>query len=73
MIQATGNFSREVGEGATVHLVVKYGLITLINMHTDLCEQMTTLDEDCPLDGSKIIKKEVDIPSKVPPVGSPYS
>lgn len=68
MIEATGNFTQEVVSGAKVHLTVKYGLITLIRMETDLCEQMKTLDEDCPLDGSKVIKKEVDIPSKVPPV-----
>lgn len=38
-------------------------------MQTDLCEQMKTLDEECPLEGPKIITKEVDIPSKVPSVG----
>lgn len=69
MIEATGNFTQEVVSGATVHLIVKYGLITLIRLETDLCEQMKTLDEECPLDGSKVIRKKVDIPSKVPPVG----
>jgi hypothetical protein len=38
-------------------------------MKTDLCEQIKTLDEECPLNGKKIITKEVDIPSKVPAVG----
>lgn len=69
LIEATGNFTQEVVLGATVHLTVKYGLITLIRMETDLCDQMKAVDEECPLDGSKVIKKEVDIPSKVPPVG----
>jgi hypothetical protein len=66
LIEATGNFTQEVGEGAKVTLTVKYGLITLIHMKTDLCEQIKTLDEECPLNGKKIITKEVDIPSKVP-------
>ena len=71
MIEAIGNFTQEVVSGATVHLTVKYGLITLIRMETDLCDQMKAVDEECPLDGPKIIKKEVEIPSKVPPVGHP--
>ena len=71
MIEAIGNFTQEVVSGATVHLTVKYGLITLIRMETDLCDQMKAVYEECPLDGPKIKKKEVEIPSKVPPVGHP--
>ena len=49
-------------------LQVKYGLITLIKQQADLCEQMSNVDEDCPLSGEKTITKDVDLPKTVPPV-----
>ena len=55
-------------EGAYINLSVKYGLITLIRTKADLCDQMKEIDEECPLSGAKLIKKEVDIPKEVPPV-----
>lgn len=67
-IEAKGNFTQAVCEGATVHLVLKYGLITLIRKQTDLCEQMKQVDEECPLGGEKALTKEVDIPHTIPPV-----
>ena len=51
-------------------LSVKYGLITLIRQQADLCEQIKTVDEECPLDGEMFFRKEVDIPEKIPPVSS---
>ena len=68
LIEAAGTFTEEVGEGAYINLSVKYGLITLIRMKADLCDQMKEVDETCPLSGAKVIKKEVDIPKEVPPV-----
>ena len=67
-IEAKGNFTEEVEEGAYINLSVKYGLIRLINQKTDLCEQMKNVDEECPLSGEKTIKKEVDLPKEIPPV-----
>ena len=49
-------------------LQVKYGLITLIKQTADLCEQMSNVDEECPLSGEKTITKDVDLPATVPPV-----
>ena len=68
MIEAAGSFTEEVEEGAYINLSVKYGLIKLISLKVDLCEQMKEVDETCPLNGDKKITKSVDIPSEVPPV-----
>ena len=68
-IKAKGNFTKEVEEGAKLNLVVKYGLIRLINQEADLCEQMkNAVDEECPLFGEKVITKDVDLPKEIPPV-----
>ncbi|KAF6224881.1 hypothetical protein HO133_010075 [Letharia lupina] len=67
-IKAKGNFTEEVSQGAYVVLVVKYGLIRLINQQADLCEQMkSAVDEECPLIGEKTITKDVDLPKEIPP------
>ncbi|KAG8531652.1 uncharacterized protein KY384_003283 [Bacidia gigantensis] len=70
IIEAEGEFTEEVEAGAYISLVIKYGLITLIKTTADLCDQMKEVDEECPLKGTKTIRKEVDIPKEVPPVGA---
>lgn len=67
-IEAKGHFSAEVKDGAYVVVTVKYGLITLIRQTADLCEKMKAVDEECPLDGEKVIRKEFQLPSRIPPV-----
>lgn len=68
-IEATGNFTEKVEQGAYLELVVKYGLIRLIHQKADLCEQMkNAVDEECPLIGEKTITKDVDLPKEIPPV-----
>jgi len=66
-IKAHGNFTEAVEKGAYMLLQVKYGLITLIKQTADLCEQMSNVDEECPLSGEKTITKDVDLPKTVPP------
>lgn len=66
-IKAAGNFTAEVAEGAYINLSVKYGLITLLRQQADLCEQMKNVDEECPLDGEKVLTKDVELPSRIPP------
>lgn len=68
VIEAKGNFTSEVADGAFVQISVKYGLITLIRQKTDLCEQMKQVDEKCPLHGEKAFTKSVDLPGVIPPV-----
>ena len=67
-IEAKGSFSAEVREGAYMNLSVKYGLIRLIHQTSDLCEILKNVDEKCPLDGEKVIRKEIKLPSTIPPV-----
>lgn len=71
-IKATGNFKEEVGEGFTMHLQVKYGIITLINQNADGCETIKKGDLDCPLKkGEMSLTKDVDLPKEIPPVRFP--
>lgn len=50
-------------------LTVKYGLIRLISTKADLCEQVSNVDLECPLEEGKVeVTKSVDIPAEVPPV-----
>lgn len=71
-IEARGTLRQTVGEGAKVLLQVKYGLIRLINVEADLCDQITNVDLHCPLkEGEITFQKKVDIPREIPPVCSP--
>ncbi|CAI6337456.1 unnamed protein product [Periconia digitata] len=66
-IKAKGNFKEKI-EGGTMHLQVKYGLITLINQDADLCETIGKADLKCPLDkGEMKLTKDVDLPAQIPP------
>lgn len=70
-IKATGNFTREVVEGAYVNLSVKLGLITLLRRREDLCAQLKEVEKECPLEvGETSISREVDLPSVIPPVSN---
>ncbi|KAK2774781.1 Phosphatidylglycerol/phosphatidylinositol transfer protein [Emmonsiellopsis sp. PD_33] len=67
-INASGTFSREVGEGSKVQIQVKYGLIRLINQEADLCDQISNVDLECPLEKGKMtLTKQVDLPKEIPP------
>ena len=61
-----------VEKGAYVNLVVKWGLITLIQQTADLCEQIENVDLECPLEkGKMVLEKKVDLPKQIPPVNFP--
>ncbi|KAF2433543.1 phosphatidylglycerol/phosphatidylinositol transfer protein precursor [Tothia fuscella] len=67
-IAAKGNLTQQVEEGAKVHIQVKYGLITLINQETDLCDQVKQVDLECPLKKGELdLTKDVELPSQIPP------
>ncbi|EPS28164.1 Phosphatidylglycerol/phosphatidylinositol transfer protein [Penicillium oxalicum] len=67
-ITASGVFHERITSGATVNIVVKYGLITLIRQTMDLCEQIENVDLKCPLEkGRMTMTKQVDLPSQIPP------
>ena len=67
-IEAVGTLSQKLEKGAYVVLQVKYGLIRLINMQQDLCDQVSNIDLECPIDEGKItIVKDVQLPNEIPP------
>jgi trehalose/maltose hydrolase-like predicted phosphorylase len=70
-ITASGELTETIEEGAKVNLVVKWGLITLISQTVELCDQIKEVDMECPLEkGPMTLKKEVKLPSVIPPVSN---
>lgn len=68
VIKAKGEVKQTITKGAYVQITVKYGLIRLISMKADLCDQITNVDLECPLEaGTMEITKSVDLPSVIPP------
>ena len=68
-ISAEGFLKEDIEEGAKVHIQVKYGVITLINQETDLCEQTKNVDLECPLEKGELkLTKDVELPKEIPPV-----
>lgn len=67
-IEAAGVVNKDIEKGAYVHLLVKYGFIQLIQTTADLCEQIKTVDLECPLKkGHMTMMKTVELPSQIPP------
>ena len=70
-IEASGSLKEKVEKGAYVALQVKYGLIRLVSTKADLCEQVSNVAMDCPIEKGKIvITKDVDLPKEIPPVST---
>ncbi|KAH6659523.1 ML domain-containing protein [Truncatella angustata] len=68
VIRATGTVFEPIKDGAYINLVVKYGLIRLVNTKADLCEQTEKADLKCPIEkGILSVEKKVEIPKEVPP------
>lgn len=52
-------------------LQVKYGLIRLVSTKADLCEQVSNVDMECPIEkGKAVITKDVELPNEIPPVST---
>ncbi|KAI5951085.1 NPC2 [Candida jiufengensis] len=65
---AKGNIDKTIVDGAYVEVDVRYGFIKLIHQTYDICEEITKIDLECPIEkGEQIIKKIVEIPDEVPP------
>lgn len=61
--------SKTIEEGAYVNLQVKFGLIRLISIKADLCEQIKNVELECPIEKGLIsIVKSVELPREIPPV-----
>ncbi|CAK9436359.1 uncharacterized protein LODBEIA_P09170 [Lodderomyces beijingensis] len=65
---ARGTIDKTISDGAYVEVDVRYGFIRLIHQTYDLCEEITKVDLECPIEkGQQIISKVVEIPAEVPP------
>ncbi|ODA76211.1 hypothetical protein RJ55_08056 [Drechmeria coniospora] len=68
VIKASGTVKKTIEKGAYINVVVKLGLITLINKKLDLCEQLGNVNLQCPVQPGKLdITKSVDLPGAIPP------
>ncbi|GAB5590430.1 hypothetical protein Unana1_05330 [Umbelopsis nana] len=59
-----GYLKEEVGEGAKIDVIVKYGAVRVF----DLCEQAPQVDKKCPIEqGDFTANKTVQLPKDIPP------
>ena len=50
-------------------MIVKYGVVKLLQKTFDLCEQAKEINKECPLqEGEFGFIKDVDLPREIPPV-----
>ncbi|KAH8554100.1 ml domain-containing protein [Umbelopsis sp. PMI_123] len=63
-----GFLKEEVGDGAKIDVVVKYGAVRLLHRVFDLCEQAPQVDKECPIEqGDFTANKTVALPKDIPP------
>ncbi|EGX92805.1 phosphatidylglycerol / phosphatidylinositol transfer protein [Cordyceps militaris CM01] len=68
LIKASGTVKETIRKGAYVKVTVKYGLIRLMSMTADLCEQIGNVNMTCPVEaGDQTIEKIVKLPAEIPP------
>ncbi|CAG8613434.1 9104_t:CDS:2 [Paraglomus occultum] len=66
-IDAAGFLSETVDKGSYVDVVVKLGLIRLLQKRYDLCDEVTQVGKECPLDGYQTLHHTLDLPKEIPP------
>ncbi|CCE83905.1 Piso0_004502 [Millerozyma farinosa CBS 7064] len=65
---AKGTLSKDIVDGAYAEVDVRYGFIKLLHETYDVCEEITKVDLECPIEsGKQVITKTVEIPYEVPP------
>ncbi|KAL7274804.1 Phosphatidylglycerol/phosphatidylinositol transfer protein [Rhizina undulata] len=68
IIEAHGILNDAIEKGALVEVTVKYHLITLIKERLDLCDHVSEVGLECPIDeGKMVLTKEVTLPKAIPP------
>ncbi|KAL1925639.1 uncharacterized protein VTP21DRAFT_522 [Calcarisporiella thermophila] len=67
-ILGKGNLTENIKEGAYVDLVVKYGLIKLLQQQMDLCEEAEKIGYQCPLQRGELqVEHTETLPKEIPP------
>jgi hypothetical protein len=66
-IYVKGLLKETVDQGSFAHVKVKLGFIQLVDHNYDICEQVTQVGKQCPLEkGELVIEHQVDIPKELP-------
>uniref|UniRef100_A0A1D1ZGK6 Phosphatidylglycerol/phosphatidylinositol transfer protein n=1 Tax=Anthurium amnicola TaxID=1678845 RepID=A0A1D1ZGK6_9ARAE len=66
-IDAAGFLTEVVDQGSYVDVVVKLGLIRLLQRRYDLCDEVTKVDKQCPLEGYQTLHHSLELPKEIPP------
>ncbi|KAI9272168.1 ML domain-containing protein [Helicostylum pulchrum] len=67
-IDFKGYLSETVPNGTTVEIIVKYGVVRLLQKKFDFCDKIQEVDEKCPLpEGDLTFSKVVALPKEIPP------
>ncbi|KAI8878543.1 hypothetical protein K501DRAFT_258368 [Backusella circina FSU 941] len=67
-IDFKGFLSESVPNGTTVEIMVKYGVVKLIQKKYDFCDVIQQVDEKCPIpEGTLRLHKVVSLPKEIPP------
>lgn len=62
-------FQEQVDDGAYAVLEVKWGLVKILTLTEDLCEQLENFGQSCPLEkGNHTLIREIELPQRIPPV-----
>jgi hypothetical protein len=70
-IKATGIFSEAVTKGSYAQVIVKYGLVRLLNQTYDLCDNIGQANISCPIGPGEItLEHNIDLPKEIPPVSN---
>ena len=66
-VKLTGYLKEAVVQGATAHVKVKLGFISLLDQDFDVCNEIHQIDKECPVpQGDFVLEKTFDIPAAVP-------
>ncbi|RCI03316.1 Phosphatidylglycerol/phosphatidylinositol transfer protein [Rhizopus stolonifer] len=67
-IDFKGYLSETVPNGTVVDIIVKYGVVKLIQKTFDFCDKIQEVDEKCPIpQGELTFTKVVSLPKEIPP------
>ncbi|KAF9319647.1 Phosphatidylglycerol/phosphatidylinositol transfer protein [Podila horticola] len=67
-IDARGILHGDVVEGAKISILVKLGLVKLLQKELDFCEEAAKVDKNCPLlAGPQELHHTVELPKEIPP------
>ncbi|KAG0234471.1 Phosphatidylglycerol/phosphatidylinositol transfer protein [Actinomortierella wolfii] len=67
-IDAKGTLEKRIENSSTIEVLVKLGLIKLVQLKLDFCEESAKVGKPCPLEpGEHTLQHEVELPKEIPP------